>query len=257
MTRLDMQGRRGAAGQQYAIVIGLIAVVAIASITAVGRQTTNLFTNVSNRLSNLGDGAATGSGGADPAQTCANGSQPVARVMRGTQEYWLCRGARTYALPASALLSCPASGWTGTSIQSFDGSTSYGAFRYEVSNDTATASTTTTTLANYTCANSTCTSAGGGANNPVSTTRSYATNVFTCAVSLDNYSIANGTTAYNSYANGGVGQTDFTFGAMGGIGANNWGARPMASMYFLRGVNSLSFVPVDLVSEKIWLQTRP
>ena len=58
-----MQNQRGAAGQQYAIVVGLVAVVAIAAITAVGGGIKALFVSTGNRLSNaatLDGGTASG-----------------------------------------------------------------------------------------------------------------------------------------------------------------------------------------------------
>ena len=67
MTAIDR--RRGAAGQQYAIVVGLIAVVAIAAITAVGGNVRALMTKTANTLGGVSanstatGGATGGSGG--------------------------------------------------------------------------------------------------------------------------------------------------------------------------------------------------
>ena len=51
--------RRGAAGSQYALVIGLVAVVALLSVMSVGGNLRTLLTNVSNRLGNA-EGGNTG-----------------------------------------------------------------------------------------------------------------------------------------------------------------------------------------------------
>ena len=51
--------KRGAAGQQYAIVVGLVAVVAIAAITLVGGGVRSLMSRTANTLQNVTDGAST------------------------------------------------------------------------------------------------------------------------------------------------------------------------------------------------------
>lgn len=55
--------RRGAAGQQYAIVVGLIAVLALAATASVGGNVRLLLTNVANRMSNVQAGGGGTSGG--------------------------------------------------------------------------------------------------------------------------------------------------------------------------------------------------
>lgn len=50
--------RRGAAGSQYATVVGLIAVVAIAAVTSLGLNTRNLMGRVANTLTNVVEPAA-------------------------------------------------------------------------------------------------------------------------------------------------------------------------------------------------------
>ena len=54
--------RRGAAGQQYAILVGLIAVVAILAITQTGAITRLLFTTVGNTIQIVGNGGTVSSG---------------------------------------------------------------------------------------------------------------------------------------------------------------------------------------------------
>ena len=57
--------RRGAAGQQYAIVVGLVGIVALLAVTSVGSGIGTLFTGISNRLTNVnGGGSGTGDAGA-------------------------------------------------------------------------------------------------------------------------------------------------------------------------------------------------
>lgn len=46
---------RGAAGQQYAIVVGLIAVIAIIAVTRVGSSVQALMGNVANKITNGGE----------------------------------------------------------------------------------------------------------------------------------------------------------------------------------------------------------
>ena len=69
-------GRRGAAGSQYAVILGLVVVVALLAIQSVGGSVEKLLTNVSNRLTNVtqgGNGGGTsGSGGSGDAP----GNQP-------------------------------------------------------------------------------------------------------------------------------------------------------------------------------------
>lgn len=69
-----MTKQRGAAGQQYAIVVGLIAVVAIAAIGSVGGSIRSLFVSTGNRLSNAAslDG---GTGSASTATASTTGSR--------------------------------------------------------------------------------------------------------------------------------------------------------------------------------------
>ena len=55
--------RRAAAGQQYALIVGLIAVIAIAAITSVGGSVRALMTGVSNRLLNVNASQTTSTGG--------------------------------------------------------------------------------------------------------------------------------------------------------------------------------------------------
>ena len=59
-------GRRGAAGQQYAIVVGLIAVIAIAAISFSGTTVKALFFRTSNSLNGVGNLTESGGGTATP-----------------------------------------------------------------------------------------------------------------------------------------------------------------------------------------------
>ena len=61
--RIKRPHRRGAAGQQYAIVVGLIAVVAIAAITSVGGGVSKLLSRTGNALTFAVNSSSTGSTG--------------------------------------------------------------------------------------------------------------------------------------------------------------------------------------------------
>ena len=54
--------RRGAAGQQYAIIVGLVAVLAIIAVTQLGSGVRTLMTGVSNRLDGAANGSTAGGG---------------------------------------------------------------------------------------------------------------------------------------------------------------------------------------------------
>ena len=66
------KGRRGAAGQQYAIVVGLVAIAAILAVTSTGANIKQLFVKTGNTLNavtnqaNATTGATGGGGGANP-----------------------------------------------------------------------------------------------------------------------------------------------------------------------------------------------
>lgn len=57
------KGRRGASGQEYALIVGLVAVLAIGAVAVVGRDTRTLFSATANRLDNassVGFGSSSG-----------------------------------------------------------------------------------------------------------------------------------------------------------------------------------------------------
>lgn len=60
---------RAAAGMQYATVLGLIAVVMIVAVTVLGGSVKNLFSNVSNRLTNVGGDTASSNSSTPSAPT--------------------------------------------------------------------------------------------------------------------------------------------------------------------------------------------
>ena len=64
--------RRAAAGQQYALIVGLIAIVAILAITQIGRSAGALMTNVANRMDAAGNSAGVGTGGGSAGQAEVN-----------------------------------------------------------------------------------------------------------------------------------------------------------------------------------------
>lgn len=68
------QRRRAAASNQYALVVGLIAVIALSAVTAAGVAISRLFTLTSNQLTTLtngGSSSGSGSGGGTPGATFA------------------------------------------------------------------------------------------------------------------------------------------------------------------------------------------
>ena len=67
-TRRISSLRRAAAGSQYALILGLIAIVGLLAVTQLGFNVKTLLLNVSNRLGNVGgsDGAGSGAGGGGP-----------------------------------------------------------------------------------------------------------------------------------------------------------------------------------------------
>ena len=90
---LSRFGRRGAAGQQYALIVGLIAVVAILAIASLGVTVRSLFTSTSNTLIRATNSAAAITGATGGGTAAAPG---------GPWQFDTC-GASGFAGPAS----CP------------------------------------------------------------------------------------------------------------------------------------------------------
>lgn len=65
--RMPFRFRRGAAGQQYAIVVGLIAVLALAGVVQVGSSVSSLLVKAGNSISAVGNNTASGGGGGSAA----------------------------------------------------------------------------------------------------------------------------------------------------------------------------------------------
>lgn len=253
--------RRGAATQQYAIVVGLIAVVALSATALVGSSVAQLFGRVSNRLANItGNGTVTGSSGGGialpPPYTCANGTSAIAKV--GTS-YYLCRGARGFALPANAVTSClpNATLASGGSVTGMSDGAQYGALRYEYTNITATGSLAANSHYRINCDDSACTSRTDTYLDATSSGASFATNTSFCSVSFDNQAMA-GQQGGEYYMNSSytAGWT-FTLLMMGGVGNRASNINAYAYSY-LRAANSNTLTMLaNAATEKVWLENAP
>lgn len=249
--------RRGATMLEYGAVVGLIAVVAIAAITLVGGNTSRLFSSVSNRLINVNGGSSGGTGGSGataPFQ-CANNTAPLAKLMRGATPYYLCRGARSFALPANAATDCPAVGSYSPSdrFTSVDGSIVYGGLRYEANSITTSGTTTNTGYANSTCTNAACTT-GSGSGGTASNSNTYVMGVNLCNVGFDTFN-ATGQSHSNSFT-GGVGvdrRNHISIG--GGAGSGMSLNSSVIGYHFLRAYNAATATAIsDASAEKVWLE---
>ena len=74
--RFTMAARRGAAGQQYAIVVGLVGVVALLSVTTAGGAMKSLFSTTGNTLTTAANSTGATSGAAPAATTAQADTTP-------------------------------------------------------------------------------------------------------------------------------------------------------------------------------------
>ena len=254
--------RRGATLLQYGTIVGLIAVVALAATTMLGANTSKMFQNVSNRLSNVtGDGgSSTGGATAQAKPPCANNSTPIARLYQGATMYYLCRGARSYPLPAAAYTSCPTALGTWTNATSNDGATVYGAFRYETADSTTTASTTYPSYIASTCysGSTDCYSTASGGGVAGSYMTNYANGVALCSQSFDNYQGLGSTSiaAFDSWYIQGdpVNARAFYYSALGGNRSLQLPASRIASYYMTRVSGAQTVQNISALTEKIWVE---
>lgn len=251
--------RRGATMLEYGAVVGLIAVIAISAITLVGGNTSRLFGSVSNRLINVtgdtgGSGGTGGSGNTAPFQ-CANNTAPLAKLMRGASPYYLCRGLRSFALPANAATDCPPVGsYSPTDrFTSVDGSVVYGGLRYEANNVTSGSTTTNTGYSNSNCTNAACTT-GSGSGGTATNTNNYVLGVNLCSVGFDAFN-ATGQSHSNGFT-GGVGvdrRNHISIG--GGAGSAMSLNSNLIGYHFLRAHNAATTTAIaDASTQKVWLE---
>ena len=256
-TRLFRARHRGAAAMQYAMIIGLIAVFALVAIANLGSTGRALFAKVANRLENVQGGGSESSTGSGPAATqpnppCANNSTPV--LSRGGVPHYVGVGARSFPLPPRALTSCPAPGtWdSATSFQSYDGTNTYIAIRYETADATSSTTVSGTTRNTFNCADAGCTSVGSNIAITQADSVSYISNVPLCTVSFFSQS-NNGNLAYYYPTAAGSPRIIF-YHQFGGVGANTQTTNVSSYMYMQYKSPQSGFPTIYAPTNKVWIE---
>lgn len=129
---MTIRRRRGAAGQQYALVVGLIAVVGLFAVASVGSSISGLFGRTGNTLQNVVNGASAGTPTSDQQQS-GPGNTPASDSCKSLYQ----GGATTdglYSLQPSGaasasmhycLMSAQGGGWTLAGIIQTPNSTNW------------------------------------------------------------------------------------------------------------------------------------